>query len=226
MGSTPVAPSPLTAWAVLSLPLFLVVGACFVFIGGEQAVAAYFSAWRPEHPIAVTALKFYTNWGNPALYLVYAGILARGLMLRRRDLTALALGYLAAQLVVSVVLERLLKIAIGRPRPDVGGPFLPWSLDPGHHAMPSGHTEEITLQVLPLALRAGPYFAGQWLTGAWLAPLCLGLVVGAMGLSRILLGWHHPTDLLAGWLVGSLGGLLIQRLAPRIAARLPKHWSR
>lgn len=219
LASTPVAPSPLAAWAVLSLPLLAVVAACFAFIGpgigSEGAVAAYFAAWRPEHPIAVFALKLYTNWGNPALYLVYAIILARGLKGRCRGLTGLALGYLAAQLVVSVALERLLKIAIGRPRPGEGGPFVPWSFDAAHHSLPSGHVEEITLQALPLALRAQ----------ALLLPLALGLVVGLMGLSRIALGWHHPTDLLVGWLVGSLGGLLVQRLAPRIAARLPKHWS-
>jgi undecaprenyl-diphosphatase len=189
----------------LSLPLLLVVAACFAFIGAEGAVAAYFAAWRPEHPQAVAALKLYTNWGNPALYLVYAGILLRGLMQRRRELTALALGYLAAQLVVSLAAERLLKVSLGRPRPDVGGPFVPWSFDSGHHALPSGHTTEIMVQTLPLALRFGP----------WLAPLGLGLVAGLMGLSRIALGWHHPTDVLAGWLLGSLGGYLALYLARR-----------
>jgi undecaprenyl-diphosphatase len=207
--------SPLAAWAVLSLPLFAAVAACFALFGSEEAVASYFAAWRPGHPDAVVALKLYTNWGNPALYLVYAVILARGLKRRGRGLTSLALAYLAGQLLVSVVLERLLKTAIGRPRPDAGGPFMPWSLDAAHHAMPSGHVEEITLQALPLALRAG----------CWLTPLGLGLVVGLMGASRVILGWHHPTDLLAGWLVGSLGGAFIQWLAPRLAARLPKHWS-
>jgi len=206
------APPPLAAWAILSLPLWLTVGATFACLGGEQAVAAHFAAWRPQHPDAAYALKLLTTWGNPAFYVVYAAILLRGLTQRRRELTALALGYLAAQLLVSVALERLLKIAIGRPRPDVGGPFLPWSLDPGHHAMPSGHTEEITLQTLPLALRAG-----QERIWPWLAPLGLGLVVAAMGASRIALGWHHPTDVLAGWAVGSLGGYLAQRLARRWA---------
>lgn len=199
------APSPLAAWALLSLPLLLALGALFLGFGGEEAMAARCSAWRLEHPDAAYALKLYTNWGNPAFYLVYAGILARGLMARRRGLTALALGWLAAQLLVSLALERLLKTAIGRPRPDVGGPFRPWSLDAGHHSLPSGHTTEILVQTLPLALRAGP----------WLAPLGLGLVVGAMGASRVLLGWHHPTDILAGWLLGSLGGALAHRLARR-----------
>ncbi|MBU1230417.1 MAG: phosphatase PAP2 family protein [Proteobacteria bacterium] len=198
-------PSPLAAWALLSLPLLLALGAFYGFLGSEDAINAHFSAWRPEHPAAVTALKLCTDWGNPAFYLVYAGILARGLMARRRDLTMMALGWLAAQLLVSLALERLLKTAIGRPRPDVGGPFRPWSLDAGHHSLPSGHTTEILVQTLPLALRAG----------AWLAPLGLGLVAGAMGASRVLLGWHHPTDVLAGWLLGSLGGALAHRLARR-----------
>jgi len=202
---SPLAARPLAAWAVLSLPLLLAMGACYVLIGSEDAVAAHFAAWRPEHPEIVAALKLYTNWGNPALYLVYAAILARGLAQRRRELTMLALGYLAAQLIVSVAVERLLKISLGRPRPDVGGPFVPWSLDSGHNALPSGHTTEIMVQTLPLAARAG----------TWLAPLCLSLVAGLMAASRIALGWHHPTDVLAGWLLGSLGGYLALRLARR-----------
>lgn len=201
----PVGPSPLAAWAVLSLPLLLAMGACYAFIGGEAAIIAHFDAWRPAHPAAVAALKLYTNWGNPALYLVYAVILIRGLASRRRELTMLALGCLAAQLIVSVAIERFLKISIGRPRPDVSGPFVPWSFDSPHNSLPSGHTTEIMVQTLPLAVRAK----------AWLAPLALSLVAGLMGASRIALGWHHPSDVLAGWLLGSLGGFLALYLARR-----------
>jgi undecaprenyl-diphosphatase len=162
----------------------------------------------------------FRSWGNPAFSLVYAAILLRGLTARSRGRTALALAYLAGQILVSVLLERLLKIAIGRPRPDVGGPFAPWSLDAGHHSLPSGHTQEITLQAMPLARRAGSVLAAPWP-----GPLALGLFVALMGFSRVALGWHHPTDLLAGLAVGSLGGLLIERLVQPIAARLPLGWS-
>ncbi|MDO9631453.1 MAG: phosphatase PAP2 family protein [Humidesulfovibrio sp.] len=201
----PLAARPLAAWAVLSLPLLLAMGACYGLLGPEDAIIAHFDAWRPEHPEVVAALKLYTNWGNPALYLVYAGILLNGLKARRREFTMLVLGYLAAQLIVSVAIERILKISIGRPRPDVGGPFVPWSLDSGHNSLPSGHTTEIMVQTLPLAARAK----------TWLVPLCLSHVAGLMAVSRIVLGWHHPTDILAGWLLGSLGGYLALRLARR-----------
>jgi len=199
------APNPLAAWAVLSLPLVAAMAACYGVLGAEDAIIAHFDAWRPEHPHAVALLKFCTDWGNPALYLVYAGILIKGLKQRRRDLTMLALGCLAAQLIVSLAVERFLKISIGRPRPDVPGPFVPWSLDSGHHSLPSGHTTEIMVQTVPLAIRFGP----------WLAPLGLGLMAGLVGFSRIALGWHHPSDVLAGWLVGSLGGYLALYLARR-----------
>lgn len=164
-------------------------------------------------------VKLYTDWGNPALYLVYAGFLLRGLAHRRRELTAFALAYLAAQLLVSVALERVLKIGLGRPRPGVGGPFVPWSLDAAHNSLPSGHTVEMTLQTAPLALRAHN----------WLAALGWGTVLGCMGASRIVLGAHHPSDVLAGLLVGGLGALFIQWLTPRLsgylAAHQPETWS-
>jgi undecaprenyl-diphosphatase len=201
------------AWAFAVLPLACVCAACLALFGSEAATAAYFVAWRAAHPEAVGWIKLFSAWGNPALYLVYAGLLACGLRRRRRGPLALALAYLAAQVIVSVALERALKIVIGRPRPGVGGPFLPVSFDAAHNSMPSGHIEEMTLQTLPLAaLRR------------WLAPL-MGLLLGLMGASRIVLGAHHPSDLLGGMAVGLVGAALIQYLAPRLAARLPRHWS-
>jgi undecaprenyl-diphosphatase len=109
-------PSPLAAWAALCLPLLLVVAGCFLLLGSEDAVRLHFEAWRAANPEFTRLVKLYTDWGNPALYLVFTAMLVRGLAQHRADLTAWALAYLAAQLLVSLALERVLKISIGRPR--------------------------------------------------------------------------------------------------------------
>jgi len=211
------APSTLTAYALACLPLLCVAAACYALFGTEADTAAHFSLWRAEHPEATRLVRLFSDWGNPALYLVYAGFLARGWTKRSRGPMAFALAYLAAQLLVSLAIERVLKIAIGRPRPGVGGPFVPWSLDAAHNAMPSGHTVEMTVQTLPLAA------LGRGLR--LLPPLGLGLLLALMGASRIVLGAHHPSDVLAGLALGLFGAALVPHLAPRIAARLPKSWS-
>ncbi|OIO04347.1 MAG: hypothetical protein AUJ49_03050 [Desulfovibrionaceae bacterium CG1_02_65_16] len=204
------APSSFAVWAALALPLVCVALGALGLYGGEAGVAAHFALWRAAHPEARTLLELYTNWGNPALYLVFAGMLIAGVKRRRPELAGRALAYLAAQLVVSLAIERVLKIGIGRPRPGVGGPFEPFSLDAAHNAMPSGHTVEMTVQTASLALFAK----------SLALPLLLGLSLGLMGFSRMALGAHHPTDLLTGLLVGALGGLLCRRWAPTLAARV------
>lgn len=203
-------PSPVLAWLALSLPLLVVAGGCLALFGNEEAVARFFEQWRALNSDITPWLKLYTDWGNAAFYLVYAGILLVGLARGRKDLTALALGYLAAQLLISLLAVRVLKMSIGRPRPLVGGEFLHFTAQGSHHSMPSGHSTEFTLQTLPLALRSGSIL--------W--PLLLGLALGLMAFTRIALGWHNPTDVLAGWALGTLGGLLAQYLAGRIAWRL------
>ena len=205
-------PHPLAVWTALCLPLLLVVIASFALIGGEDAVAAHFTLWRAENPGLLRVVKFYTDWGNPALYLVFAAMLAVGIVRRRADLAAWALSYLAAQLLFSLAIERVLKIGIGRPRPDVGGPFVPFSFDAAHNSMPSGHMAEMTVQTSCVALFAKTLAL----------PLLMGLLLGLMGASRLAVGAHHPTDLLGGLAVGCLGGLFCQRLAPKLEPRLAR----
>lgn len=203
-------PSPVLAWLALSLPLLAVAAGCLALFGGEEATAKFFEQWRVQNGHLTPWLTLYTDWGNAAFYLAYAGVLVAGLARGRRELTGLALGYLAAQLLISLLAVRVLKMSIGRPRPLVGGDYLHFTAQGSHHAMPSGHSTELTLQTLPLALRSRRLI--------W--PLALGLALGLMAFTRIALGWHNPTDVLAGWVLGSIGGLLAQYLAGRITWRL------
>lgn len=195
----------LRGWLAVSWPLLLVLAVVAAGLGDEAGVAAFFREHRTAHPGLKAFFEIVSDWSNPVFYLVYAGFLVQGLRRGRRDLVRLALCYAAVQILVALLAVRLLKTTIGRPRPGTDGLYEPLTGDPGHHSLPSGHTTELLGAVLPLALR--------W-RGA-LTALGFGLLTALTGFSRIYLGWHHPSDVFFGWLLGSAAGLGIHLLATR-----------
>lgn len=135
--------------------------------------------------------------------LVFAGYLA----LERRlvDIAVLATSIVGAQLVSGVI-----KHLVQRPRPDLVS----------HEAaiysasFPSGHTLMATVVYITFALLLAADFADRrvreyLLASAW-------LVAFAVGASRIYLGVHWPSDVLAGWSLGALWMLAMRRYLPRL----------
>lgn len=89
----------------------------------------------------------------------------------------------------------LLKAGLGRERPT----FIEAALLPSTHSFPSGHAMVSTVAYGMVALvvaRLEPRYARP---AAWAA----GLLAFFIGLSRILLGVHWPSDVLAGFIAGS-----------------------
>ncbi|WP_428963232.1 phosphatase PAP2 family protein [Micromonospora fluostatini] len=109
---------------------------------------------------------------------------------------------LAAWVTVTMVggglLGPLLKLVVGRDRPDL--------LDPvssaAGYAFPSGHALNATLAAGVLLVVFLPAARGRPGRRAALWAAAVALAVGT-GLSRIVLGVHWTSDVLAGWLLGA-----------------------
>jgi membrane-associated phospholipid phosphatase len=109
------------------------------------------------------------------------------------------LGALAGAAVLAV--GQLLRLGIaswvGRARP----PTADWAAPAGGYALPSGHTTTATLAAGLLCLGLARTKSGVWRATGITVAVCWAVTVGA---TRVYLGVHWPTDVLGGWLLGTL----------------------
>jgi membrane-associated phospholipid phosphatase len=112
---------------------------------------------------------------------------------------------LAAVFLVSTYINVSLKDLFRLPRPFVLDPSVRL-YDAEGYGMPSGHAQ---LSVVIWGTLAHA-FRKAWL---WLVA---GLLAALIGFSRIYLGVHFPTDVLAGWLIGAALVAIYIALQPRV----------
>jgi undecaprenyl-diphosphatase len=120
--------------------------------------------------------------------MITLGVLvALGLALRRQRRQALVFVVAVGG---SMVLTQVLKALFARPRPDL------WvSIKPAHtFSFPSGHAMD-TAALATAGVFLLWQFRAHWLVWPWLPLFALGV-----GWSRMYLGVHYPSDVLAGWL--------------------------
>ena len=148
--------------------------------------------WLREAAQSVTAV------GSPTvLTLVTVGAVA--LLLAARHRTA-ALAAVAAAISGGVAIT-VIKQTIARPRPTVVDH---WTVV--HDlSFPSGHSASSAVVYLTLAALAAQVVDGRALRRTIMAIAVL--LVGMIGVSRVYLGVHWPSDVLAGWCLGTLWAL-------------------
>jgi undecaprenyl-diphosphatase len=106
--------------------------------------------------------------------------------------------WLAVTVAVGSLVQQSLKAAIDRPRP-----VWPDPVDSAHYAaFPSGHAMTATVVCGLLLWLLHHHGTGRAL---WRTALTAGAVsVAGVGLTRVWLGVHWPSDVLGGWLLGAL----------------------
>ncbi len=111
-----------------------------------------------------------------------------------------ALHVAAASLGGSLLVSQL-KQALGRPRPDI----VPAAVDLHTLSFPSGHATMSAVIYLTLAAQLSRIVPGRTAKSFVVASaLFVTILVGA---SRVYLGVHWPTDVLAGWMLGAAWAL-------------------
>jgi undecaprenyl-diphosphatase len=105
------------------------------------------------------------------------------------------------------VISNLLKLAIERPRPDLVARLV----EVNTSSFPSGHATLAAVTYLTLGALLSRVEARR---RAKIYVLTVAVVLTVLiGVSRIYLGVHWPTDVLAGWCVGAAWAMLCWRIA-------------
>jgi undecaprenyl-diphosphatase len=98
---------------------------------------------------------------------------------------------------LAILINTVLKELLHRPRPHT--PYVTL-MRFKTYSFPSGHAFGSTTTYGLLAYQALLGIASPW---NFLAALFITIIIIAIGVSRIYLGAHYPSDVLGGWLLGS-----------------------
>jgi undecaprenyl-diphosphatase len=127
--------------------------------------------------------------------------------------------FVAAATGGGIILSTLLKLGFDRPRPDL----VPHGSHVYTASFPSGHSTMAAIVYLTLGAMLSRILPTTRLR-SYVMAVCI-LVTLAVGVSRVYLGVHWPTDVLAGWLVGAawalLWGMILVRMQLAMAVETP-----
>jgi membrane-associated phospholipid phosphatase len=169
-------------------------GALLVAVGGSPSAGIDVSVtrWLVHHRAGWLTTLMRTMTGLGSSTVLAPLVLATGLVARWRTGSWLALAFLVTTLAGGAALYSIDKALVARPRP---------LFDPLVHAtnyaFPSGHATQATAVYAALA-----YLASRRRSTGPLAWPAAGFVVAIVAVSRVYLGVHWTSDVIAGAVLG------------------------
>jgi membrane-associated phospholipid phosphatase len=180
------------AAALVVLLAALVTRAWPPLVDTDLRIDSAIHEWALAAPWAVATSRVLASLGSVYVASVVAAVAVVVLLLARRRRTALAVALVA---VVALLLTHYLTLVVDRERPTWPDPFVTLS-DP---AFPSGHATAGIAVWCVCGIALGTLVRDR----SWEVVLALPFVVlgVAIGISRLVLGVHWPSDVVGGWCV-------------------------
>lgn len=163
-------------------------------LGFDRAIMQWMRDRAGGPAMRTTMLDITALGGTVVLTLITLAVTGY-LVMRRKAATA---GFLLASIVGGAIVSFGLKLIFARPRPDL----VEHMVFVDTSSFPSGHAANSAVVYLTL----GMLLAGtQERHGSriYLMAIAVALTL-AIGVSRVYLGVHWPSDVLAGWCVGAV----------------------
>jgi len=164
-----------------------------ILLAMRNAQGAIGPAWL------LSTVRDLTALGSHAVLILVVVIVASYLLLLRDGTTAL---FVVASALSGTLLNSSLKLLFSRPRPDI----ISHLTEVASLSFPSGHAAMSAVIYLTIGfLLAGTH--RSFVFRAYFIGVAIFLTL-LVGLSRIYLGVHYPTDVIAGWCFGAAWALL------------------
>ncbi|XUL92782.1 phosphatase PAP2 family protein [Streptomyces galilaeus] len=162
----------------------------------DGRIAGTTHRWAVEDHGVTQVCRILTDWIWDPLTLRLVCAITMVWLVWRRSAWRTAL-WLAATCALGTLLQQTLKALVDRPRP-----VWPDPVDSAHYAaFPSGHAMTATVVCGLLLWLLHRYDAGR---AVWRTAITLAVIsVAGVGLTRVWLGVHWPSDVVGGWILGA-----------------------
>jgi len=197
-------------WISFAAVLLLVVAGLFAvvhynrFVPGDVYGMDMLYAARTDTATAV--MHIVSDMGSPMIVLVIATLAACALWYRCYSAKAV---FVLVSVVGAIAIGALLKMLIARQRPEM------WEMlsEVSSMSFPSGHATASSVLglVVLVVLWANRY---RWYVGVGVFAYIV-----AVGVSRVYLGVHYPSDVLAAWCMCGAWVIIVKLAVDVIAAR-------
>ena len=152
-----------------------------------------------EHRVGwlTAAMRIITDLGDDVVLLIV--VLAAGVILRRQTSSWRPLLVLLAIAVGAIELERTIKLIVARPRPPAAWRVFHetgWSFPSGHATHSTAVYGSVAYLATHIRVLGQRRRVAIWVTA-----------IGAcflIGISRVYLGAHWPTDVIGGWILATV----------------------
>lgn len=163
----------------------------------------------PRGPAWMTpVIRDISALGGVAVLTLLTLLVVGFLVLQRRWRLA---AVLLASSIGATILNHAMKRFFNRDRPETAYHLV----EVGNQSFPSGHSMLSAAIYLTLGMMLAKVARPVWAKGYFLASA--GVVVVLVGLSRVYLGVHFPSDVAAGWTIGAAWAFLCALVAHRFA---------